>query len=201
MVLAATEWAGVVWPDGSLLESFARGTVVYFAVLALFRVMLTRHAGAVGLPDVMLVVLASEAVANGLVGEAKSVPNGLATFAALLFWSSVLDRLAYRYPWVRRLLEPAPVELVRDGKPNPGHMRAERVSDDDLQAQLRAAGVGDVADVRLAMLEGEGSVSVLPRDDVAELRRAVRELQEVVGRLQAVAPPGPAVQPQRGDGG
>ena len=158
------DWAGVFAPDLSLAESFLRGSVVYLSLLVLFRVVLKRQAGSLGLPDIMLAVLVSECVSNALSAEAKSVPNGLAAAAALLFWNYALDRLSNRWPWLERLLEPAPVPLVRDGEPIRENMDREGVSQEELQGQLRESGVDDVSRVRSAILESNGSVSVIPKE-------------------------------------
>src|SRR5215208_3622446 len=72
-------------PDLSLLESFARASVIYLGLLALFRLVLKRQAGSLGLPDIMLAVLVSECVSQALSAGANSVPNALAAVSALLF--------------------------------------------------------------------------------------------------------------------
>ncbi|VTS00674.1 Uncharacterized protein OS=Cyanothece sp. (strain PCC 7425 / ATCC 29141) GN=Cyan7425_0947 PE=4 SV=1: DUF421 [Gemmata massiliana] len=161
----APNWEQVFVPDASLLESFLRGTVVYLSVLLLFRVVLKRQGGSIGLPDIMLVVLVSECVSAPLGAEAKSIPNGLAAVLALLVWSYSIDRLCYRWPWLRRRLEPEPVPVVADGKALEKNMSAEGLTDDELRAQLRENGVDDVREVRSAFIESDGSVSVVPKGD------------------------------------
>lgn len=159
------DWGGVFVPDMSLLESFLRGSVVYLSILILFRMMLKRQAGSLGLPDVMLAVLVSECASNALPGEARSVPNALAAVSALLFWNYTLDRLGHRWPWLQRLLEPQPLPVVRDGEPVRENLDAEGITDEELKAQLREHGIDDVSRVKLAMVEADGSVSVIPKDD------------------------------------
>lgn len=159
------DWAGVFVPDLSLFESFVRASAVYLSLIVLFRVVLNRQAGSIGLPDVMLVVLVSECVSPALGADAKSVPNGIVAVAALLFWSYALDRLASRWPWLQRRLEPRPVEIVRDGKVIRKNMDEEGMTDDELDAQLRVNGIDDVSKVKSARIEAEGTVSVVPKDE------------------------------------
>jgi uncharacterized membrane protein YcaP (DUF421 family) len=163
--LGMPEWGEMFVPDLSLAESFLRGSLVYLSLVVLFRVVLKRQGGAIGLPDVMLVVLVSECVSNSLGAQAKSIPNGLAAVTALLLWTYVLDRLTFRWPWFRRLLEPRPLQLVKDGRPLHQHLKQERISDDELAAQLRQNGIDDVAKVKAAFLESEGTVSVIPAEE------------------------------------
>jgi uncharacterized membrane protein YcaP (DUF421 family) len=157
------DWAAVFVPDGSLVESFVRGTAVYFGVLVLFRLILRRQTGGLGLTDVLLVVLVSECVSQSLTAETKSVPNGLAALAALLVWSYALDRATDRWPRLGRWLEPPPVELVRDGVKQTDALHAQRLTDDELMSQLRQNGVDDLAAVKVATLEPDGAVSVVTR--------------------------------------
>lgn len=182
------EWSEIFLPDGSLAGAFVRGTLVYFGVLGLFRLILKRQAGAIGLTDVMLAVMVSECVSNALGGSAKSLPNGLVTVAAMLFWNYVLDWSAYRWPAVRRLIEPAAVTLVENGQVVEAGLREERIGRDELLEQLRQNGLTDVSQVRLAMMEGCGAVSVIPKDDdpPPDLARVVTELNELTRRLSAV---------------
>jgi uncharacterized membrane protein YcaP (DUF421 family) len=137
------------------------------SLIVLFRVILKRQAGSLGLPDVMLVVLVSESVAGALSPQTRSISTGLATVLGLLFWNYTLDRLAHRWPWLHRLLERQPLELVRDGKLLRKNLDQEGITEDELAAQLRLNGIDDVAKAKLAMMESEGEVSVIARDPPA----------------------------------
>jgi uncharacterized membrane protein YcaP (DUF421 family) len=161
---ASPDWVGVFIPDASLFESFVRGTVVYFAVLAMMRFARKRQLGSIGLTDVLLLVLISECVSQALNAKANSVANGVAAVAALLFWDFVLDWAGYRSKWVRRILEHKPVPLVTDGRPLAEHMKAERITQDELDSCLRMNGVGDLSRVKCARLESNGEMSVVRRD-------------------------------------
>lgn len=162
--LAMPEWGEVFVPDLSLAESVLRASLVYLSLVVLFRVVLKRQSGSLGLPDVLLVVLVSECVSQSMTSEAKSVPNGLVAVLALLFWNYTLDRVAFYWPWLQRRLEPAPLDLIRDGKPLRENLASEGITDEELESQLRLSGVDDVAKVKTARIESEGSVSVVEKD-------------------------------------
>jgi uncharacterized membrane protein YcaP (DUF421 family) len=185
------DWSGVFVPDGSLLESFLRGTAVYFAVLVLFRVILRRQTGGLGLSDVLIVVLASECVSPALSAEMKSVPNGLAALVALLFWSYVLDWATDRWAWLNRLLEHRPVELVRDGQKRPDALHAQHITDDELMSQLRLNGVDDLGRVKAATLEPDGEISVVTRSEASEEGGGEREETNPDRSSSLLPPPSP----------
>ena len=172
--LQMPDWGATFLPDLSLLESFVRGSAVYLSLVILFRMVLKRQGGggSIGLPDLMLVVLVSECVSSSLSADGKSVANGLVTVFALLFWSFLLDWLAYRWPWLRRCLEPKPLQLVHNGQPIRAHLDRERISEDELAAQLRANGIDDVSRVKAAYIEGEGTISVIPAESGSSDRAA-----------------------------
>ena len=157
-------WEQMFVPDSSVVESFLRATVIYLSLLILFRVVLKRQSGSIGLPDVMLIVLVSECVSASLNAEAKSIPSGLAAVFALLFWNYALDWLAYRWPWLERRLEPQPLQLIRDGQRLRENMDAEDVTDEELLAQLRLKGIDDITKVKAAFIESEGMISVIPME-------------------------------------
>lgn len=180
-------WERVFAPDLSLLETFLRASIVYLALIVLFRVILRRQSGSLGLPDIMLVVLVSESVSPALSGQANSVPNGLISVSALLFWNFALDWLSYRWPWLQRRLEPKPLELVRDGKPIRANLKAEEITDDELAAQLRLNGVEDVSKVKVATMESEGNVSVIPKDEAGTQSQKPPDFEDVAKRFLAVA--------------
>jgi uncharacterized membrane protein YcaP (DUF421 family) len=142
----------------------------------------------------MLVVLVSECVSSALSSEAKSVANGIAAVGALLFWSFVLDRLGHRWPWFQRLLEPQPVVLVEEGKPNRDNLDREGITDEELLAQVREHGIDDLNRVKSAILESEGTVSVIPMESRAangsparraDLERSVKRFLSVADELRA----------------
>ena len=127
--------------------------------------VLVKEGEAVAAGQVLARFRQEQVEAAALSAEAKSVPNGLAAVSALLFWSYVLDRLGHRWPWFQRLLEPAPLPIVRDGKPIRENLDAEGITDEELKAQLRENGIDEVSRVKLATVESDGSVSVVPKDD------------------------------------
>ena len=198
--LDAPRWAEMFAPDLALAESFLRASAVYFAVLVLFRVVLKRQSGGLGVPDVMLIVLVSEAVSPALSADSKSVPNAIIAAAALLFWTYTLDRLERHWPWLQRRLEPPPVKLIADGEFLRENMSREGVTESELYSQIRQNGIEDAKRVKAAFIEPDGSVSVIPSDDQepepgvaseavvpADLADAMRQFETAARVLEAAA--------------
>ena len=154
------DWHKLFLPSGSLVELVVRGSVLYLAILALMRVM-RREAGSIRTTDLLVVVLVADAAQNGMVGDYTSITEGLLLVAVIFGWDYVLDWLAYRYAPIHRLLNPPALLLVRDGRVLSRNLRSEMLTVGDLKEQLREQGVEDIAQVKRAFLEGDGSMSVI----------------------------------------
>jgi uncharacterized membrane protein YcaP (DUF421 family) len=158
------DWHAVFVPKTPPLETVVRGSLVYLALFLLLRLVLKRQSGTVGVTDLLVVVLIADAAQNAMANGYRSVPDGLALVATIVFWSYALDWLGYRFPRLGRLVHPPPLELVRDGKVLWGNLRKELVTLEELQSQLREQGVEDVAGVKSARMEGDGRISVVIRE-------------------------------------
>src|SRR4249920_1263208 len=89
-----------------------RGTVVYWYLLLVFRFVLRRDLGSMGVADLLFVVLVADASSNAMQGEYKSISDGLVVLCTLVAWNFGLDWLSYRSAVVSKLLEPTPEVLV-----------------------------------------------------------------------------------------
>ena len=158
------DWAHVFVPDTPLLEIAVRGTVMYLALFVLLRLVLKRETGALGISDLLVVVLIADAAQNGLADDYRSIPDGLVLVATIVFWSWALNWLGYRFPVFQALVHPKPLPLVKDGHPLRRNMEKELVTEGELMSQLRLQGVDNIADVSAAYMEGDGRISVIERN-------------------------------------
>lgn len=148
-------------------ELIIRGTAVYWFLFLLFRFVLRRDTGAMGISDVLLLVIIADAAQNAMAGEYTSITDGIVLVSTIAFWNYTLDWAAYHYAPVRRFVESAPLALVRDGKVNRPNMRRELMTMDDLMAALREHGVERLDQVKCARMEKDGEISVIRADDAS----------------------------------
>lgn len=147
------------------LELFLRGSLIYLALFALLRFVLKREAGAVGITDLLVVVLIADAAQSAMAGSYTSLPDGLVLVGPIVFWSYALNWLGYQFPHIRPLVRPQPLRLVMDGRLLPQNLRRELLTEELLLSQLRLQGCDDLAMVKEAYMEGDGRISVVSRDD------------------------------------
>lgn len=145
----------------TLGEAFLRSTAVYWCIYLLFRLGGRRNIGSLGFADIVVVMLVSEAVGNGLSGPSNTVSDGLIVAAGIVFWSFLVDRLCYFVPVLNRLLAPNQLLLIKDGTLQLRNMRREYVTRAELMEQLRINGIDQLGQVRRAYLESNGEISVI----------------------------------------
>lgn len=163
--LANIDWQALFVPSVPVLETIIRGTLVYLALFALLRLVLKREAGALGVTDLLVVVLIADAAQNAMANDYRSIPDGILLVATIILWSYALDWLSYRSPRFARLIQPAPLLLVQDGVMLRRNLRRELITEDELMSSLRRQGVADLSEVRRAYMEPDGRISVLRRSE------------------------------------
>lgn len=157
------DWRELFGLSVSPLELLVRGTAMYFFLFLLFRVVIKRRIGSIGMGDMLVLVIVADAAQNGMAGEYRSITDGFILVGTILGWNYLLDWANYRFAWLQRWLEPDPLLLVRDGRLLRRHLRLERVTEKELEAKLREHGVTDLAEVHKAYMEPDGQVTVIKR--------------------------------------
>ncbi|HLZ36588.1 MAG TPA: YetF domain-containing protein [Mycobacteriales bacterium] len=155
------DWPTVVGFHTNPVEIVVRGTVTYLAILLLLRFTFKREAGTTSMTDLLVLVLLADAAQNAMAGDYRSVPEGLLLVATLVFWTVAVDALAYRYPRFRRIVQPKPLVLIRNGRMLRRNMRRELMTEEELLSELRQRGVADVSTVECAQMEPDGEVSII----------------------------------------
>lgn len=141
-----------------------RACVVYFVLLAMIRLSGKRTMGQFTAFDMLLVVLLGNAVQNALLGSDNSVAGGLLLAATLIGLNGLVGLMSARSDRIEALVEGSPVLLAHDGKVYKDVLRRELVSGQDFEKAMREAGIEDVGDIRLAVLETNGHITVVRRD-------------------------------------
>lgn len=153
-------------PTSMLLDIALRTAIIYVVVLLGLRLTGKREVGQMSPFDLVLLLLIANAVQNAMTGPDTSVTGGLVAAATLLGMNTLVTRVVGRSKTARTLIEGTPTLLIRRGKILQEHLTQERISTEDLHQALRAHGVTRVEDVSLAVLEIDGSISVLKNDEM-----------------------------------
>jgi len=161
----AVDWNAVFVPAIGIAEIVVRGSIMYLALFAILRFMARRQAGSFGPADLLVIVLIADAAQNGLGKEYGSVTEGIILVITIVAWEYFLDWLGWKFPPVRRILHPGSLILVKNGQLVERNMRKEMLTEEELLSQLREKEASSLASVKLAILEGDGRLSVLKSND------------------------------------
>ncbi len=161
MNLLHIDFASIFAFTVSPLELVLRGTLMYWFLFIVFRFILRRDVGSLGISDFLFVVILGDAAQNGMIGNATSAIDGMVLVGTLVFWSYMLDFASFRFPVVQRLTAAPRLCLVRNGKLLRKNLRREFITDEELYAKIRQEGVEDVAMVKLMYLEADGEMSLI----------------------------------------
>lgn len=155
-----------------------RTVVVYLVTLVGLRLAGKREIGQMTVFDLVVLLLIAYAVQNAMVGPDTSLAGGIVAALGLLVLNAVVARLRLRWPRLRHLVEGSPTLLVLHGEVIPDHVRREGLDQETLEAALREHGVAALSDVEMAVLEIDGSISVVPAGaPTTHVRRAVRTMK------------------------
>jgi len=152
-------------PDigSSLPEVVLRTAVVYLFLIAVMRISGKREVGQMSILELVLILIISNAVQNAMVGENTTLWGGLVAVLTLIALDTLLNALTYRSKGLRRAIEGEPRLLVRDGRLLSKALAEAKVTPSEVRTAIRAHGLERVEDVHLAVLEIDGSISVIPR--------------------------------------
>jgi uncharacterized membrane protein YcaP (DUF421 family) len=140
----------------------ARTLIIYVVILAGLRLSGKREVGQMTVFDLVVLLLISNAVQNAMVGPDTSLVGGIVAAVALLLVNAALAKLSLSWPRLRHVVEGTPTLLVLHGDIIAEHMRKEGIDEETLLAALREHGVDKIAEVEMAVLEIDGSISVVP---------------------------------------
>lgn len=143
-------------------ELVTRAALTYAALLLLVRVSGKRTVGQFTPFDLLIVMLLSESVSNGMLGGDDSLAAGLLVATTLIALNLAAAFATSRSERLERLLDGEPVIVGRDGRPFDQVLRRHRISRGDFDKALRQADC-DLARMKLAILEHDGHISVLRR--------------------------------------
>ena len=148
----------------SVLEIAARTAIVYFAILAGLRLGGKREMGQLTPFDLAVILLIANAVQNAMVGSDVSVTGGLVAAGVLLILNFGVGFARERIPLLRGAIEGHATLLIHDGGFIEDNLRREGIDEDMVMMAIREHGVGELKDVKLAVLETDGSISIVPAD-------------------------------------
>src|ERR1019366_9379348 len=143
-----------------------RGALIYLAVLLLIRIAGKRQVGQMGTGEFVAILLISNAVQNAMNGGDNSITGGLVLAAVIVLLSVGIAYLTYKSKKIETLLQGQPRLLIHQGKIIPEALEKEWLNSHELKTMLRRQGISTLADIQDAILESDGSISIIRKEDL-----------------------------------
>jgi uncharacterized membrane protein YcaP (DUF421 family) len=155
-----------------------RTALVFLAVFVGLRLIGKRELGQMTVFDLVVILLIANAVQNAMVGPDFSVQGGLISAFVLLVADRAMAFLRLRGSLWGRLIDGTPTVLVEDGEFVPPHLRKEGLDREEVEMVIREHGMDSVSAAKLAVLETDGAISIVPKTSrVVRTRKHVRQLR------------------------
>lgn len=146
------------------LDIALRSLSVYLFMLLAIRLFGKTELSQLNAGDVVLLLLISNAVQNAMVGSDTSLQGGLVAALVLFIANFIVKKFVYRNKIFKKLLDDHPYVLVRDGKVFEDTLKKVDITDDELTESIHEHGVESIAQVKLAILEIDGNISIISGD-------------------------------------
>jgi len=134
---------------------------VYLFIIIAIRIFGKKELAQLSVVDLVFILLISNAVQNAMVGPDSTLSGGLVAASTLFLVNYALKYLQYRFPKLGKVVQGDATMLVYQGKILESHMKKAKITDDELMEAVREHGVKSINDVDLAIMEVDGSISVL----------------------------------------
>jgi uncharacterized membrane protein YcaP (DUF421 family) len=161
-----------------LLIIAGKTAIIYFFLVAGLRLFGKRELGQMNIYDLVLIVVLANSVQNAMVGNDTTLAGGLVAALTLLLLNRITTLAMARSTGLEQYLVGQPSLLLNDGKLISAHMAREGITREQIMAALREHGLERLDQVRMAVLEVDGTISVVPREAmVHRTRRHYRGLR------------------------
>jgi uncharacterized membrane protein YcaP (DUF421 family) len=138
-----------------------RAVAIYVALLLALRLFGKREVGQFTLYDLVFILLVANALQPAITGPDTSVVGGIVLIVALVGVNYLVGKLD-NMPRFHQLFTPAPAVIVKDGKFLTDVMKREGVDQAEVDMSMREHGITDMKEVQLAVLEADGTISIVP---------------------------------------
>jgi len=147
------------------LDIVLRSVSVYIFMIAALRIFGKKELSQLNAADVILILLISNSVQNAMVGSNTTLLGGIVAAFALFFINFIFKKIMKNDSSLKKFIQEKPHILIHNGIVDFKILAKLDISSDELSEAIREHGVENYKDVKLAMLEVDGNISVISKLD------------------------------------
>ncbi len=150
------------------MDIVVRATVMFAVLYLLLRLLGKRELGQMTPFEFVVLVVMGDLIQQGVTQTDFSLTGATLAIVTFAFWGLVLSWLSYLFPRIEPILEGQARVLIRDGRLLGDNLRRDRITRRELESEMRLAGIATMHDVAWALIEPNGKISFIRRDDAAD---------------------------------
>jgi uncharacterized membrane protein YcaP (DUF421 family) len=143
------------------MDIVLRATVIFIALYVLVRLMGKRELGQMTPFELIVLVVIGDLIQQGVTQNDFSLTGAVIAISTIAFLALLMSWASYLWPRAERLLEGEPQVIVRDGELLTANLRRNRLTQSEIESEMRLAGIAHMGDVKWAILEPRGKISFI----------------------------------------
>jgi uncharacterized membrane protein YcaP (DUF421 family) len=147
------------------LEVILRSVAVYVFMIIALRLLGKKELSQLNTADIILILLISNSVQNAMVGDNISLEGGLLAALILFLLNYLLKVLQFKFKIFNVLLDDKPEILIHRGKPDYRVLSKLNITHEELLEAVHEHGLEHIADVKLAIMEMDGNISIISGEE------------------------------------
>lgn len=160
-----------------------RSIAVYFFMIVALRIFGKKELSQLNTADIILILLISNSVQNAMVGSNTSLESGIIAASALFVINMVFKKVMFKSGFIKNLIQDKPEILIHEGKIYFKTLANLGITSDELEEAMREHGVEHYKDVKLAMFEIDGNISIISGYKDLKQTRHKRKIHKTLGSL------------------
>ena len=165
------------------IDIVLRSIAVYFFMIVALRIFGKKELSQLNTADVILILLISNSVQNAMVGNNSSLTGGLVAALILFILNYLLKKIMFTSKFFRQLIQSKPEILIHNGKIEFSSLSRLGITSDEMQEAMREHGIEYYKDVKLAMLEIDGNISIISGNENIKQTHHKRKIHKNLGTL------------------
>jgi len=149
------------------MDIVIRATVIFFALYLIVRLLGKRELAQLTPFELIVLVVTGDLIQQGVTHNDFSLTGSILAVATFAFWASVLSWITYLSRRAERMLDGEPRVIVRAGRILTENLRHDRLTESEIQSEMRLAGIAHTSDVAWGILEPKGKISFIKRETSA----------------------------------
>jgi uncharacterized membrane protein YcaP (DUF421 family) len=147
------------------MDIVARAAIMFAVLYVLLRIMGKRELGQLTPFELVVMIVLGDLIQQGVTHNDFSITGAILAISTFAFLAIAMSWVTYLFPSAERLLDGEPRVVIRDGKLLKENLRRDRITEREVESEMRIAGIASMDQVAWAILEPQGKISFIKKSD------------------------------------